>query len=237
LISEKNPSSSFLNLNGSRIEVPLIKSFNNGTALYRVSFNPGNFWNKEGKVLGHHSVKDKNGSEAEHDVSFFVNLEAPQIKDLKTEKIGLNNYLVSAVIEEQNLREAYLQLLNNTKIPLVRTDGRYFANLQTKTDLDFYVKAEDVFNLSSSLAGKIRITESDRFESWFPPEFDKNLSLSLFDASPLVQELFKKNELSALTNLLKVAQLNGSAIPKNLAYLVSDQISRDSRVKDKTQVA
>jgi len=237
LINEKNPANSFLNLNGSKIEVPLIKTFDNGTALYRVSFNPGNFWNGEGKVLGYYSVKDQNGNEAEHDLSFFVNLEAPQIKDLKIEKLEFGKYRVSALIEEQNLKEAYLQLLNGTKIPLVRTDGRYSANLLTKTDLDFYVKAEDAYNLSSLLKGSIRITDRDKFESWLPSEFDKALALSLFDASPLVQELFKKNELSALTSLLKVAQLNGSSIPKNLAYLVSDQIWRDDSVKDKAELA
>jgi len=237
-VNEKNPAqTASLKLNGTSIDVPLFQDFKNGSLLYKTSFDPSSISAKEGKLVGEFVVKDKNGNEAKSSLNFLANLEAPRIEDVKIEKIEFGKYRVSALIEEQNLKEAYLQLLNGTKIPLVRTDGRYSANLLTKTDLDFYVKAEDAFNLSSSLAGKIRISNRDKFESWLPSEFDKALALSLFDASPLVQELFKENELSALTSLLKVAQLNGSAIPKNLAYLVSDQISRDDRVKDKSQVA
>ena len=238
LINEKNPAqTASLKLNGTSIDVPLFQDFKNGSLLYKTSFDPSSISTREGKLIGEFVVKDQNGNEAKSSLNFLVNLEAPKIEDVKIEKLEFGKYRVSALIEEQNLKEAYLQLLNSTKIPLVRTDGRYSANLLTKTDLDFYVKAEDAFNLSSLLKGSIRISDRDKFESWLPSEFDKALALSLFNASPLVQELFKKNELSALTSLLKVAQLNGSSIPKNLAYLVSDQIWRDSRVKDKSQDA
>jgi hypothetical protein len=238
LINEKNPAqTASLKLNGSSIDVPLFQDFKNGSILYKTSFDPASISTREGKLIGEFVVKDQNGNEAKSSLNFLVNLEAPKIQDVKIEKLEFGKYRVSALIEEQNLKEAYLQLLNSTKIPLVRTDSKYSANLSTKADLDFYVKAEDAFNLSSSLAGKIRITDRDKFESWLPPEFDKALALSLFDASPLVQDLFKKNELSALTSLLKVAQLNGSSIPKNLAYLVSDQIWRDDSVKDKAELA
>jgi hypothetical protein len=237
-VNEKNPAqTASLKLNGTSIDVPLFQDFKNGSLLYKTSFDPASISTREGKLIGEFVVKDKSGNEAKSSVNFLANLEEPQIKDLKIEKIQPGKYYVSALIEEQNLKEAYLQLLNRTKIPLVRTDSKYSANISTKTDLDFYVKAEDAFNLSSLLKGSIRITDRDKFENWLPSEFDKALALSLFDASPLVQELFKKNELSALTSLLKVAQLNGSSIPKNLAYSVSDQIWRDSRVKDKSQNA
>jgi hypothetical protein len=83
------------------------------------------------------------------------------------------------------LREAYIQLSNRTKIPLARTDGRYAANLQSKTDLDFNIKAEDAYNLSSSFKASIRMSERDKFGAWLPSEFDKNLSLSLFDSSSI----------------------------------------------------
>lgn len=227
LVNEKNPSpSSSLNLNGAIIEVPL-KSFDNGTAFYQAEFNPSNIWNREGKVFGYCSITDKNGNEVREDVSFLVNLEAPRIEDLEIEKLDFGKYSISTVIEEPNLKEAYIQLSNGTKIPLLRTDGRYAANISTKTDLDFVLNAIDAYNLNSSFKASIKMSERDKFGIWLPSEFDKELSLSLFDSSRLFREIFKTDK-TLTQSLLNLAKLNGSSVPKNLAYLVLNQIERAS---------
>ena len=235
-VNEKNPvQTASLRLNGSSIDVPLFQDFKNGSLLYRTSFDPASISTREGKLIGEFVVKDKSGNEAKSSVNFLANLEAPNIKDLKVEKLEPGKYRVSAEIEEENLKEAYLQLLNSTKIPLVKTDSRYAANVSTKSDLEFTLNAVDAYNLSSSLAGKIKITDRDLFENWLPSEFDKALALSLFDSSQLLREIFK-NDKTLSQNILSLAELNSSNIPKNLAYIVLDQIERDSRVEKNNKI-
>jgi len=237
-VKEKNPANSLkLELNGSSLEVPLIKNFGNGTIVYSTSFDPSKISSREGYLAGTLILKDASGNEARSQVKFLANLKEPEIGDLRIDRVSLGNYKISAQIADDSAFNAFLQFLNGTKIPLTKTDGRYAANVSTLTDLDFMLKAVDAYNMSSSIQGTIKITGRDKFEMWLPADFNKDLSLSLYDYSSLLRELFEQKKFDVMDRILKVAQLNGSAVPKNLAYQVLDQIERDKRVSDKVATA
>jgi hypothetical protein len=87
IVNEKNPAdSAILKLNGSSVNIPLANRFDNGTAVYRASFDPSKFSSREGMFYGEFIVKDRAGNEARGEVSFLVNLEAPSIKDVGQKK-------------------------------------------------------------------------------------------------------------------------------------------------------
>jgi len=227
VINSKNPiQSATIELNGTSIQLSLARDFGNGTLLYRASFNPSTISPEEGALIGEVVVKDREGNEARHPVSFLANLEAPLIKDLKVEDLGSNIYRVSALIEEPNLKEAYLELPNGSRTPLVKADGKYAANITGKVTR-FTLKAVDKYDLTSLV--QVEVTPRMLFESWLPPSFDRGLSLSLFDSSQLFAEIFESDKMLA-RSILTLAHANGSRIPKNLAYIVLDQIERDRRV-------
>jgi hypothetical protein len=219
-------------LNGTSIDVPLTQDFGNGTFLYKTSFNPSSISPREGRLIGEVVVKDQKGNEVKHPISSLVNLEAPVIKDIKVEDLGSNIYRVSASIDEPNLKEAYLEFPNGNKIPLVKMDSKYAANV-TSYNKKFALKAVDKYNLTSSIP--IEITPRTLFESWLPPNFDKDLSLSLFDSSQIFREIFKSNKTLA-QDILTLAHVNGSYVPKNLAYVVLDQIERDPTVNETSKM-
>jgi hypothetical protein len=162
-------------------------------------------------------VKDRKGNEARYPVSFLANLEAPAVKDLRVEDLGSNIYRVSALIEEPNLKEAYLELPNGSRTPLVKADDRYAANITGKVRR-FALKAVDKYDLASLV--QVEVTPRILFESWLPPSFDRGLSLSLFDSSQLFAEIFESDKKLA-RSILTLAHANGSRIPKNLAYIGS----------------
>ncbi|MCC6003636.1 MAG: hypothetical protein LM590_04775 [Thermofilum sp.] len=234
VINSKNPiQSAALELNGTSIQLSLARDFGNGTLLYRASFNPSTISPEEGALTGEVVVKDREGNEARYPVSFLANLEAPAIKDLRVEDLGSNIYRVSALIEEPNLKEAYLELPNGSRTPLVKADGRYAANITGK-DKRFALKAVDKYDLTSLV--QVEVTPRMLFESWLPPSFDRSLSLSLFDSSQLFAEIFESDKMLA-RDILTLAHANGSRVPKNLAYVVLDQIERDRRVSGSRKTA
>ncbi|MEM2914618.1 MAG: hypothetical protein QXH91_04375, partial [Candidatus Bathyarchaeia archaeon] len=215
----------------------MVKDYKNGTVVYEKSFDPSIISPKEGKFIGNITVQDKSGNKATKEISFYANLKEPEIKDLRIEKIGLGKYSVSAEISDDSPVKAILQLLNGTEVPLVKTDGRYSANISTLEDLEFSVQAKDKYNLTSSSRGSISVALRDKFEAWLPSDFDKELSLSLFDSSRLFREIFEEKKFDVLTRILKVANLNGTAVPKNFAYQLLDQVERDYRIGNKIAVA
>jgi hypothetical protein len=234
VINSKKPiQSATIELNGTSIQLALAQDFGKGTLLYKASFNPSTISPEEGALIGEVVVKDREGNEARYPVSFLANLEAPLIKDLKVEDLGSSIYRVSALIEEPNLKEAYLELPNGSRTPLVKTDDRYAANITGK-DRRFALKAVDKYNLTSLV--QVEVTPRMLFESWLPPSFDRGLSLSLFDSSRLFAEIFESDKMLA-RDILTLAHANGSRIPKNLAYIVLDQIERDGRVDGSRKTA
>jgi len=225
-VKEKNPANSLkLELNGSSLDVPLVKNFGNGTIIYSTSFDPSKISSREGYLVGTLFLKDASGNEARSQIKFLANLKEPEIIDLRIDRVALGNYKISAQIADDSSFSAFLQFLNGTKIPLTKTDGRYAANVSTLTDLDFMLKAVDAYNMSSSIQGTIKISGRDKFEIW------------LYSYSSLFRELFEKKRFDEINKILTVAQLNGSAVPKNLAYQVLDQIERDKRVLNKFETA
>ncbi|MEM1690926.1 MAG: hypothetical protein QXF05_05115, partial [Thermofilaceae archaeon] len=238
LVNEVNPSPfALLYLNNTPVEVNLVKDYGNGTLLYEATFNPSLITSKEGKLKGNATIPDKFGNKLTIEVSFYANLRKPEIRDLKIEKISLGEYRVSAEIIDDSPIEAHIELTNGTKIPLNKCDNRYCAKISTLQDLEFILNAKDSYNLTSSLKEYVKPSLRDKFEAWIPSEFNKELCLSLFDISKLVIEIFEKGKLNELIKILKIANLNGSEIPKNLAYQLLDQIERDYRISDKTSTA
>ncbi|MEM1962835.1 MAG: hypothetical protein QW564_08210, partial [Sulfolobales archaeon] len=57
------------------------------------------------------------------------------------------------------------------------------------------------------------------------------------DSIKLVCVIFENGKLNELIKILRIANLNGSAIPKNLAYQLLDQIERDYRIFSKIPIA
>ncbi|MEM0050590.1 MAG: hypothetical protein QXW39_08695 [Candidatus Bathyarchaeia archaeon] len=238
LVNEVNPSSSIiLYLNNTPIEVQLTKSYMNGTILYEATFNPSIITNREGKLEGNVTISDKVGNKLTIELSFYANLRKPEIRDLKVEKVSLGEYRISIEIIDDSPIEAYIELSNGTKIPLTRCGNRYCAKISTFQDLEFSLNAKDSYNLTSSLKGNITVPIRDKFEAWLSPEFNKELCLNLFDTSKLVREIFEKGNFDGLIKILRVANLNGTAIPKNLAYQLLDQIERDYRISHKDKLS
>jgi hypothetical protein len=235
VIEEKNPADSIkLELNGSSLDVPLAENSGNDTVVYRLSFDPSTISVKEGYLTGNLTVTDKYGNKATgypvHSnwrlIKFLANLKEPDVSDLRTDRTALGKYQISAQITDDSSFSAFLQLLNGTEIPMSKDDGRYTADISTLADLDFILKAIDKYNMSSSFPGAIRIVGRDKFEMWLPSDFSKDRSLGLFDYSSLFRQLFEEGKFDDLRLALKISELNGSAVPKNLAYRIFDQIER-----------
>ncbi|MBO3800173.1 MAG: hypothetical protein FGF52_03875 [Candidatus Brockarchaeota archaeon] len=66
-------------------------------------------------------------------------------------------------------------------------------------------------------------------------KLNEDLALQMFDSN-FFKDLARR-DLEIAKSVVKVASLNSSSIPKNLAYQVLDQIERDNRVEDKLNVA
>jgi len=147
-------------LNGTTLSIPMTTDFGNGTVVYSLSFNPSYVSSEEGQLDGmvrpNLRVKDKSGNEAMASVRFLANLEAPQVSDLRIDRVALGEYLVSAEISDESSFSAYVELPNGTQIPLTKADGRYSTGVSTLSDLDFVLKAVDVCNMTSSFSGSIR---------------------------------------------------------------------------------
>ena len=147
-------------LNGTTLSIPMTADFGNGTVIYSLSFNPSYVSSVEGQLDGmprpNLRVKDKSGNEARASVRFLANLEAPQVSDLRIDRVALGEYMVSAEISDESSFSAYLELPNGTQIQMVKTDGRYSTGVSTLSDLDFVLKAVDDYNMTSSSSGSIR---------------------------------------------------------------------------------
>ena len=103
-------------------------------------------------------------------------------------------------------------------------------------EINYRVFAFDKFNRVSVMSGNISLTPKQVFLSWVKDRgYDVALASKLFDEVNLIQDLFHEGKLNILENVLKVACWNGSDLPKNLAYVVLDQIIRDYRVDSKTE--
>ena len=232
LVNEINPSSSIiLYLNNTSIEIQLTKNYMNGTILYEVSFDPSVITDREEKLKGNVTISDKFGNKLTIEVSFYANLKEPEIRNLKVEKVLTGEYKVSAEIVDESPVEAYIELLNGTRVPLRKCNNRYCASIFTLQDLEFSLKVKDRYNLSSTLKGSIKPPLRDKFEAWIPPAFDRELCLNLFDSSLLFQQIFKSSRFEDAENICRVASLNYT-----IASIVLEQVERDERVKDKAKL-
>jgi len=100
-VKEKNPANILkLELNGSYLEVPLVKNFGNGTIVYSTSFDPSKISSREGYLAGTLFLKDADGNEAKSQVKFLANLKEPEISDLRIDRISLGNYKISAQVAD-----------------------------------------------------------------------------------------------------------------------------------------
>ncbi|MEM2051060.1 MAG: hypothetical protein QXZ11_08100, partial [Thermoproteota archaeon] len=215
---EKEPADSvFLRFNSSTVQVPLAQKYGNGTVVYSAGFDPSSILAGEGLFTAELIVRDEAGNEARRILEFLANLEAPLIKNASVEG-GLGGLEFWVEIEEDNLKEAFVEY-DGRKAVLTRVGAKFFARVEPGCALNYMVRAVDVFGLSSSQPVEAPLTE-----------------VSLYCSSLLFREIYSKDKALA-SSILAVAKSNGSALPKNLAYRVLDQIERDNRVGDKIGVA
>ncbi|MEM2057684.1 MAG: hypothetical protein QXO76_05500, partial [Thermoproteota archaeon] len=218
VVVEKEPADSvFLRFNSSTVQVPLAQKYGNGTVVYSAGFDPSSILAGEGLFTAELIVRDEAGNEARRILEFLANLEAPLIKNASVEG-GLGGLEFWVEIEEDNLKEAFVEY-DGRKAVLTRVGAKFFARVEPGCALNYMVRAVDVFGLSSSQPVEAPLTE-----------------VSLYCSSLLFREIYSKDKALA-SSILAVAKSNGSALPKNLAYRVLDQIERDNRVGDKIGVA
>ncbi len=218
VVVEKEPAElAFLRFNSSTVQVPLAQKFGNGTVVYNAGFDPSTILAGEGLFTAELIVRDEAGNEARRSLEFLANLEAPLIKNASVEG-GLGGLEFWVEVDEDNLREVFVEY-DGRKAVLTKVGAKFFARVEPDCTLDYTVKAVDAFNLSSSLPVEAPLSE-----------------VSLYCSSPLFREIYSKDR-SLASSILTIAKDNGSALPKNLAYQVLDQIERDDRVNDKLNAA
>lgn len=155
-VRERNPAEfSTLELNGTSVRIPLAMRFGNGTALYRVSFNPSTISPSEGKLAGKLIVVDKLGNKAEGRVAFNANLREPMIEGLKVARVRAGVYYVCVEVLDENLDKVYIELENGNKTELNYYNGKHCGNISTKFDSNIIIYAEDKYGLTSYLHTKI----------------------------------------------------------------------------------
>ena len=159
-VKENNPMEyATLIINGTEIKVPL-KEFKEGTAYYSLSFDPGNYLHREGKVFGQIILVDKYGNSISQNLEFLVNLEAPRIENVRVERLDLGKYQIIANIIDENLQNVYL-VVNESKIPLSKYNEEFNTLLETLKDLNFVLYAEDKYSMTSSYKGKIEFSKDN----------------------------------------------------------------------------
>jgi len=234
ILDEKNPAQNLiLKLNGTSLQVPQVQDFKNGTSVYNLPFDPSVVSKTEGMLVGNLTSPDEAGNKDVQQVSFLANLQPPKVEDPKVERLALGKYRISANVTDENLRQVRLDFENGTSIPMTKVNGRYAANVTVTTNLNCSIVATDACNLTTTKSiTPLRYI----YEASLPEDSYKELYLSLFDQSPLFRELVANKMDSAVKNIQNVAAVNGSSIPKNLAYQVLKQIENDQRVGGKVNL-
>ena len=201
--------------------------------------------NEEGNYLIKLFAKDTKGNIANVSLTHGF-YDDPVIKDVSyIYEPPLLKFNVTAD-DLGGISKVILQILNKsyTLSPIkVDDDGRgiYGGSIEVKTlskNIDYKVLVFDKFNRSSSLTGNITLTPKQVFIAWAKSKgYDVKLSSQLYDNFQVLRHLFEKGRFEAVEDILKVAQINGSAIPKNLAYQILDQIERGWGIKSKDKIA
>ncbi|ADI32025.1 hypothetical protein [Staphylothermus hellenicus] len=102
--------------------------------------------------------------------------------------------------------------------------------------VDYKVLVYDLYNNSASENGSFSLTEYQQYLTW---AINQGYNLCLaepFYKYQLIQNMFSTRDLDHLKHILDFAQHNGTVPPRNLAYLIVDQVVKDRRVSDKVQL-
>ena len=136
--------------------------------------------------------------------------------------------------------EVILQILNKnyTLHPIEVDDygrGVYGGSIEIQAlseNIDYKILVFDKFNRSSSLTGNLTLTPKQVFMTWVKSRgYDVKLGLKFYDTFPILRYLFEGGKLDVVEDVLKIAHVNRSDIPKNIAYQVLEQIDRNWRVR------
>jgi len=159
-VRESNPGEYVvLMINGMEIRIPL-KDVRGEVACYSTSFNPSEYFGREGVVSGEIVLVDKYGNSNSQNIRFLVNLEAPRIVSVKVDRLDLGKYQVKADVVDENLQNVYI-VVDGVKIPLTKYNGEFKTLLETLKDLSFVLYAEDKYNMTSSYQGKIEFSKDN----------------------------------------------------------------------------
>jgi len=157
---EENPNDySVIKIDSNEIKLG-ISERKGDLACYTGSFNPSDYYNKEGEIQAEIVLSDKFGNSATKDIKFVVNLEPPKIINVKIDRVDLGKYKIYADVEDENLKDVIL-IVGNEKIPLYSENGRFSTILETLKDIEFRILASDKFNMSSEYNGKIEFTKDN----------------------------------------------------------------------------
>ena len=159
-VRESNPGEyAVLTINGMEIRIPL-KDVRGEVACYSTSFNPSEYFGREGVVSGEIVLVDKYGNSNSQNIRFLVNLEAPRIVRVEVDRLGLGKYQVKANVVDENLQNVYI-VVDGVKITLTKYNGEFKTLLETLKDLSFVLYAEDKYNMTSSYQGKIEFSKDN----------------------------------------------------------------------------
>jgi len=206
---------------------------------------------EEGNYKFRTIVEDADGNSAVKHGSFDVKDELPIIKSSgvnPTEtKVGGNFTLHLQGEDDVGIEDVYAEVIfpNRTskEIPLILNGTQYATKFPADQDGEYRFRFslrdtnDQIVTTEPITVTVAEQTLRDRYEAWIPKEFDKKLSLSLFDLSDLTKQFFESGELDGLESVLRVATTNSSALPKNLAYQILDKIERSAAVEEKVRTA
>jgi len=115
-----------------------------------------------------------------------------------------------------------------------------FSNTEKEGAYPFRVITVDKAGNPSVKYGEFEVISGDKqnFLKWaLDNGYPKNLSVDLYDRSSVIRQSYKSGRLNDLKRYLRVATINGSRGPKNIAIQYLQQIENDDRVEKKLEVA
>ncbi|ABL78366.1 hypothetical protein [Thermofilum pendens] len=194
--------------------------------------------NEEGNYLVTIVARDSKGNEAKSSftASRFDNPRIEWIKALYSfPYLSLN----ASISDLGGVSKVILSLegKNYTLSPLqVDEKGRGIYGIKTEAhpstkSLGYILFALDRFNRSSKISSNVTLSSRDSFISWaLSKGYDAQLASRFFDDFWTVRDLFNANDTTTLENILRIASLNASPTPKNLAYQILRNIEDDNEV-------
>ena len=223
---EENPNDySVIKIDSNEIKLG-ISERKGDLVCYTGSFNPSEYYNKEGEIQAEIVLSDKFGNSVTKYIKFVVNLEPPKIINVKIDRVDLGKYKIYADVEDENLKDVIL-IVGNEKIPLYSENGIFSTIFETLKDIEFRILASDKFNMSSEYNGKIEFSK-DNPNVYYALQngLDK---IYIYLIAPLDNDKYQdSNEKSFVDKLLR--HQNILKIPTYFKY--TENITSDGLITD-----